>query len=170
MIAGHTDRRPYSDQRHYSNWELSSDRANGARRVLVENGMKPEQIARVVGYADTQLLNEKDPFADANRRITILVLPLNEGRKPSALVGGSSEKKSSPIIPETQHEGEPETPKKEASTRNVFALVRQALDSTEHASAEIAVCSRLSLYGLRSTGSSSARDVGFLSLCVLTSV
>ena len=117
MIAGHTDRRPYSDQRHYSNWELSSDRANGARRVLVENGMKPEQIARVVGYADTQLLNEKDPYADANRRITILVLPLNEGRKPSALVGGSSEKKSSPIIPETQHEGGPETPKKEASTR-----------------------------------------------------
>jgi len=117
VIAGHTDRRPYSDQRHYSNWELSSDRANGARRVLVENGMKPEQIARVVGYADTQLLNEKDPYADANRRITILVLPLNEGRKPSALVGGSSEKKSSPIIPETQHEDEPETPKKEASTR-----------------------------------------------------
>jgi chemotaxis protein MotB len=117
MIAGHTDRRPYSDQRHYSNWELSSDRANGARRVLVENGMKPEQIARVVGYADTQLLNEKDPFADANRRITILVLPLNEGRKPSAPVVGSSEKKSSPIIPETQHEGEPDAPKKEASTR-----------------------------------------------------
>jgi len=91
VIAGHTDRRPYSDQRHYSNWELSSDRANGARRVLVENGMKPEQIARVVGFADTQLLNEKDPYADANRRITILVLPLNEGRKPSALVGGPSE-------------------------------------------------------------------------------
>jgi chemotaxis protein MotB len=117
MIAGHTDRRPYSDQRHYSNWELSSDRANGARRVLVENGMKPEQIARVVGYADTQLLNENDPYADANRRITILVLPLNEGRKASAVVGGSSDKKSSSIIPETQHEGEPETPKKEVSTR-----------------------------------------------------
>jgi chemotaxis protein MotB len=83
--------------------------------VLVENGMKPEQIARVVGYADTQLLNEKDPFADANRRITILVLPLNEGRKASGLVSGSSDKKSSPIIPETQHEGEPETPKKEAA-------------------------------------------------------
>jgi chemotaxis protein MotB len=117
MIAGHTDRRPYSDQRHYSNWELSSDRANGARRVLVENGMKPEQIARVVGYADTQLLNEKDPYADANRRITILVLPLNEGRKASAVVGGSSDKKLSSIIPETQHEGEPETPKKEVSIR-----------------------------------------------------
>lgn len=118
MIAGHTDRRPYSDERHYSNWELSSDRANGARRVLVENGMKPEQIARVVGYADTQLLNEKDPYADANRRITILVLPLNEGRQPSALVGGPAKETSTPIIPETQHEGFPETPKKEsASTR-----------------------------------------------------
>jgi chemotaxis protein MotB len=117
MIAGHTDRRPYSDERHYSNWELSSDRANGARRVLVENGMKPEQIARVVGYADTQLLNEKDPYADANRRITILVLPLNEGPKPSAPVGGPSEKKSSAIIPETHHQGTADTPKMEASTR-----------------------------------------------------
>jgi chemotaxis protein MotB len=116
MIAGHTDRRPYSDERHYSNWELSSDRANGARRVLVENGMKPEQIARVVGFADTQLLNEKDPYADSNRRITILVLPLNEGRKLSALVSGPSEKKSSPVIPETQHEGDPKTPKKEAAS------------------------------------------------------
>ena len=115
VIAGHTDRRPYSDQRHYSNWELSSDRANGARRVLVENGMRPEQIARVVGFADTQLLNEKDPFADSNRRITILVLPLNEEGKPSAVVGGSSTKKS-PIIPETQHERDPETPKKEPAS------------------------------------------------------
>ena len=78
--------------------------------------MKPERIARVVGNGETQLLNEKDPYVDANRRITILVLPLNEGQKSSALVGGSSEKKS-PIIPETQHEVEPDTPKKEASTR-----------------------------------------------------
>src|SRR5258706_7793263 len=116
MIAGHTDRRPYSDSRHYSNWELSSDRANGARRVLVENGMKPEQIARVIGFADTQLLNEKDPYADANRRITILVLPLDEGRKTSALLGGSSEKKSSAVIPETQRDGATETPKMEAAS------------------------------------------------------
>jgi hypothetical protein len=77
--------------------------------------MKPEQIARVVGYADTQLLNEKDPYADANRRITILVLPINEGPKQSALVGGPSETKSPPIIPETQHQGEPETPRKDAA-------------------------------------------------------
>ena len=117
MIAGHTDRRPYSDGRHYSNWELSSDRANGTRRVLVENGMKPEQIARVVGYADTQLLNEKDPYADANRRITILVLPLSDGRKASALVSEPSDKKSSPVIPETKHENDPAVPKKETSSR-----------------------------------------------------
>ena len=80
VISGHTDRRPYSDARTYSNWELSSDRANSARRVLVENGMRIDQIARVVGYADTQLLNAKDPFADSNRRITILVLPLGESK------------------------------------------------------------------------------------------
>ena len=83
VISGHTDRRPYSESKTYSNWELSTDRANSARRVLIENGMKPDQIARVVGYADTELKNPKDPFADANRRITMLVL-FNKAGEPIA--------------------------------------------------------------------------------------
>lgn len=120
VIAGHTDRRPYSDERHYSNWELSSDRANGARRVLAENGLKSDQIARVVGYADTQLLDEKHPYSDANRRITILVLPLGDTPKPSVLVRGLSEDKP-PIIPETQHQGIPEKPKSQAGPRKAAA-------------------------------------------------
>jgi chemotaxis protein MotB len=75
--------------------------------------MKPEQIARVVGYADTQLLDAKDPYSDANRRITILVLPLGDEPKPSALVRGLSENKP-PVIPETQHQGVPEKPRSQA--------------------------------------------------------
>jgi chemotaxis protein MotB len=103
VIAGHTDRRPYSDSNTYSNWELSTDRANSARRVLVENGMRPDQIARVVGFADTQLLDQQDPYSDANRRITILVLPqggpnFSSSNPPEASHPG----KSSPIIPETR--------------------------------------------------------------------
>ena len=75
VIGGHTDRRPYADSRGYTNWELSTDRANSARRVLVANGMKYEQMARIVGHADESLLDPSNPYADANRRITILVLP-----------------------------------------------------------------------------------------------
>ncbi|MBS1792398.1 MAG: OmpA family protein [Acidobacteria bacterium] len=76
-IGGHTDSRPFStDDNNYTNWELSADRANAARRVLESNCVKPEQIRRIVGYADTEPLVPNDPFAPANRRISITVLRL----------------------------------------------------------------------------------------------
>jgi chemotaxis protein MotB len=74
IISGHTDHRLYSSPTGYTNWELSTDRANSARRILTENGLKPEQVVRIVGYADTVPIEPKDPYADANRRIAILVL------------------------------------------------------------------------------------------------
>jgi chemotaxis protein MotB len=74
VISGHTDRRPYHDNAFYSNWELSCERANSARRVMAESGLRVEQIARVAGFADTVLKNPQDPFAASNRRISILVL------------------------------------------------------------------------------------------------
>jgi chemotaxis protein MotB len=73
LIEGHTDSRPYSGQRSYTNWELSGERANSARRVLEGSGLDPTRIARVVGYADRQLLNKEEPFSDQNRRISITV-------------------------------------------------------------------------------------------------
>lgn len=75
VISGHTDRRGYASKRAYSNWELSSDRANAARRVLLEGGMSQAQVGRVTGYADTEPLDPADPMAPMNRRITILVTP-----------------------------------------------------------------------------------------------
>jgi chemotaxis protein MotB len=75
VISGHTDRRGYASKRPYTNWELSSDRANTARRVLIEGGMSQAQVGRVAGYADTQPLDPADPMAAMNRRITILVTP-----------------------------------------------------------------------------------------------
>jgi len=74
IISGHTDHRPYHDNAFYSNWELSCERANSARRVMAESGLRVEQIARVAGFADTVLKNPQDPFAASNRRISILVL------------------------------------------------------------------------------------------------
>ncbi len=73
LIEGHTDSRPYSGRGSFSNWELSGERANSARRVLEVTGLDPTRIARVVGYADRQLLKPEEPFSDQNRRISITV-------------------------------------------------------------------------------------------------
>ncbi len=72
-ISGHTDSRPFVGKRGYSNWELSSDRANAARRELVESSLGEERIARVVGLADSEPFLEEDPEAAVNRRISIVV-------------------------------------------------------------------------------------------------
>ena len=58
----------------YSNWELSNDRANAARRALVANGLDPTRVMRVVGLADTVLLDKKKPHNPQNRRISIVVM------------------------------------------------------------------------------------------------
>ena len=75
-ISGHTDATPYNDARTigYSNWELSADRANAARRELMEDGLYKDKILRVVGMADVLPLNKENVFAPENRRITIVVL------------------------------------------------------------------------------------------------
>jgi chemotaxis protein MotB len=74
-LTGHTDSAPYSGgQRWYSNWELSADRANASRRELIAGGMDPQKIARVVGLADSSLIDKEDPRNPLNRRISIIVL------------------------------------------------------------------------------------------------
>ena len=73
-ITGHTDATPFSGRPGYTNWELSADRANAARRALVTGGVRPEQISRVVGLSDSVLFDKEDPTAPVNRRISIIVL------------------------------------------------------------------------------------------------
>ena len=74
-IEGHTDSVPYNDDSLYSNWELSTDRANAARRLMQSNGIAPGQVAEVRGFAD-QLLRQPDhPEDPSNRRITLIVAP-----------------------------------------------------------------------------------------------
>src|SRR5258708_6621352 len=74
-LTGHTDSTPYSGgQRWHSNWELSADRANASRRELIAGGMDPQKIARVVGLADSNLLDKVDARNPLNRRISIIVL------------------------------------------------------------------------------------------------
>ncbi|EKS66785.1 MULTISPECIES: flagellar motor protein MotB [Caballeronia] len=74
-IAGHTDAVPYSGgQAGYSNWELSSERANAARRALVAGGMKESKVLQVRGLSDVLPLNKDVVDEPTNRRISILVL------------------------------------------------------------------------------------------------
>ena len=74
-LDGHTDRSPYgSGERGYSNWELSTDRANASRRELVAAGMPDDKLARVTGMASSSLLEPDKPFSPVNRRISILVM------------------------------------------------------------------------------------------------
>jgi len=72
-IEGHTDSKPYQGNSNYSNWELSTDRANAARRWMQQAGIRPDQVAQVRGYADQRLRSPKDPLAASNRRISLIV-------------------------------------------------------------------------------------------------
>ena len=76
MVEGYTDARPYSGQASYSNWELSADRANTARRIMTEGGLPFAQVQQVRGHADHDLRDPATPLAASNRRVTITMLLL----------------------------------------------------------------------------------------------
>jgi chemotaxis protein MotB len=73
LIEGHTDAAQYSTDANYSNWELSADRANSARRLLQQDGVRSDQVTQVRGFADQMLRVKNNPYDPSNRRITILV-------------------------------------------------------------------------------------------------
>jgi len=73
LIEGHTDSKPYGSGGTYTNWELSTDRANSARRIMESNGIRPEQIVQVRGFADRALRHPEDPGHPSNRRISVIV-------------------------------------------------------------------------------------------------
>jgi len=98
-IEGHTDSKPYAGIRGYGNWELSVDRANAARRLMQQNGVRADQVAQVRGYADQLLRAGTDPLDPSNRRITVIVkyLESSPGEPASSLVTASQ-------IPPAGHE------------------------------------------------------------------
>lgn len=73
-IAGHTDSSGYHDDSEYTNWELSADRANAARRLLLQGGVDSKRIAQAVGLSDTVPFDKENPYNPRNRRISIIVL------------------------------------------------------------------------------------------------
>lgn len=104
-LAGHTDAVPYSNSdRGYSNWELSADRANASRRELVAAGMPDSKLARVVGLAASDLLEQENPRAPSNRRITITVLTREAEER---LLGKSISGLPAAQLPEEKSENPP---------------------------------------------------------------
>jgi chemotaxis protein MotB len=73
IVEGHTDSRQYANGQRFGNWELSSDRANAARRVMLEKGLRPNQLRGVRGFADTDLRVTTNPLDPRNRRVSIVV-------------------------------------------------------------------------------------------------
>jgi chemotaxis protein MotB len=108
-IEGHTDSKPYATSGAYSNWELSTDRANSARRLMQASGLAPDQVTQVRGFADQRLRKPENPLDASNRRISLIVQYViktnnDEDAKPSAGSGDNKpEEKAQPA----------ETPKKE---------------------------------------------------------
>lgn len=97
-ITGHTDATPFVGRPGYTNWELSADRANTARRALVAGGVRGEQIGRVVGLSDSVLFDKDNPTAPVNRRIAIIVL----NKKAVEDIQSDSGADAQPVIDLTQ--------------------------------------------------------------------
>lgn len=128
-VSGHTDAKPYSGRGDFGNWELSSGRANAARRTLVAGGYAEEQIARVVGYASSALFDREDPLNPVNRRIDILVLTKKAQRniegEQSDAVGASlapeqATPSDAPVPASTEEATEPLQPPQLRERLNIF--------------------------------------------------
>jgi chemotaxis protein MotB len=74
QVGGHTDARPYPLQASMTNWELSFRRADAARRILEQHGLREGQFARVLAFAEREPIVPSDPMADENRRLSILAV------------------------------------------------------------------------------------------------
>ncbi len=73
LIEGHTDAKPFVGRGGYSNWELSSDRANAARRLMDAGGLRSNQVVQVRGFADQSLRDTEHPDSASNRRVSVIV-------------------------------------------------------------------------------------------------
>jgi chemotaxis protein MotB len=131
-VEGHTDSRPYGTKT-YTNWELSADRANAARRLLEDSGIKPGQVTSVRGCADRQLRNPADPQDFQNRRVSILVRFQDKTKTPpldlnkiQETLHKSTEKKSTEKsrAPTPSVAPAPDIPKSEAPPPSAAPLVK----------------------------------------------
>ncbi len=105
-VEGHTDAKPFSGNGIYSNWELSSDRANAARRLMQQSGLRGDQVSQVRGFADQRLRNLKDPLDPSNRRISIIVQYITTSGAMETPLDGKEASKEKPSPAESKPESE----------------------------------------------------------------
>ncbi len=102
VMEGHTDSLPYARRGDYSNWELSADRANAARRVMERGGLRDHQIKAVRGFADTKLRLPDQPMDSRNRRVSIVVATSRsgdpDGARPAAGSGATPAETAAPAV------------------------------------------------------------------------
>jgi len=97
-ITGHTDITAYAGNGGYGNWELSADRANAARRALIEGGMGEDKVSRVVGLSSSVLFDKANPQNPINRRISIVVM--THDAEQAVLGGRMGTLATGPVVPD----------------------------------------------------------------------
>jgi chemotaxis protein MotB len=116
LIEGHTDATPYSTDTNYGNWELSADRANSARRLLQQDGVRANQVTQVRGYADQLLRVQNNPYDPSNRRVSILVKNGDvPGTKLPAVKGAIAQTEPKAAESKAPAQGEHSSPQTQAS-------------------------------------------------------
>jgi chemotaxis protein MotB len=127
VVEGYTDAMPYASS-GYSNWNLSTDRANSARMILEGNGLGPHQILQVRGFADRKLRTPDKPLDFSNRRVSILVTPSAESQKSAST--------PAPAIETVRPGAPPAAPGAKASTPPLkIELVRPGTEAAAPAAA-----------------------------------
>jgi len=104
-LEGHTDSKPFVGVREYDNWELSTDRANAARRFMQQEGLGKDQVSQVRGFADQRLRKPDNPLDASNRRITLIVQYMAKEKDEAEPAPASSPEETKPTAPEA---GQPE--------------------------------------------------------------
>jgi chemotaxis protein MotB len=107
-ITGHTDTTAYNAAHGYSNWELSADRANAARRALLDGGMSDDKVTRVVGLSSSVLCDKTQPDNPINRRISIVVM--TKAAEAAALAGSGQQVALSPTVQDPDIQATQTTP------------------------------------------------------------
>jgi chemotaxis protein MotB len=128
-IEGHTDSKPYATSKsNYSNWELSSDRANAARRLMQVNGVGENQVTQVRGFADQRLRKLDNSLDPSNRRVSLIVqyTPKNTDEEEAKLSAAAEEKKpEDPISAKPSAGAEAKQPDAKSPTPPVNSIKKE---------------------------------------------
>lgn len=153
-ITGHTDTTAYSSDAGYTNWELSADRANAARRALVGGGMSDAKVTRVVGLSSSVLFDKTDPQNPINRRISIVVM--TQDAENAALAGAGQ----GVALGKSLHDADTQVPDLSGAATTGTATVGTPVEGAKPAAAPPVAAAAVPAPALTSAGTAAARPAG----------